>query len=86
MKYTIGPVLLSLALSLGLPGTTLAQTGHTHSDHMAGGGMDHGDGEAVAPTEPGQSAFAAIAEIVDILRADPTPTGKLPILKLCANI
>jgi hypothetical protein len=71
MRYALGPMLLSLTLSLGLPGIAPAQTGHSHTDHAASGGMDHGDGQAVAPTEPGQSAFAAIAEIVEILRADP---------------
>lgn len=50
------------------------------SDQHHHGGMDHSSasghmpGEAEArnsPSEPGQSAFAAIAEIVTILRADP---------------
>jgi len=33
--------------------------------------MDHAGGDIAMPTEGGQSAFTAIAEIVDILRADP---------------
>lgn len=45
-----------LAIALIALGTA-AQAQHAHS--------------AAAPTEPGQSAFAAIAEIVAILRADP---------------
>ncbi|MBY5972523.1 hypothetical protein KUV28_09210 [Ferrimonas balearica] len=49
---------LPLCLSLGLPAG--AQTAHDHAAH--GGGL---------PVEPGQGAFAALAEIVAILRADP---------------
>jgi hypothetical protein len=69
MKFTI-PVLAVLCF----PAMTLAQdTGHLHSP-----GMDHSAHMAQSnrltgqPTEPGQSAFAAIQEIVGILEADPS--------------
>lgn len=42
------------------------------TDHMHDTGEDHsGFHSPAAPTEPGQGAFAAIAEIVAILAADP---------------
>ena len=41
---------------------------HMHSGSMAGTEMRRGNG---VPTEPGQSAFAAIQEVVQILEADP---------------
>ncbi len=50
----------TLALCLALVGTPAAAQ-HAHGDHSA----------AAGPTEPGQSAFAALAEIVALLRADP---------------
>ncbi len=63
---------LLLALAALLPAAALA-AGPTDHDHMAN--MDHAAHMAamgeVAPTEPGQSAFAAIAEIVALLEADP---------------
>lgn len=40
-----------------------------HDGHTAG--MSHGSGSIVTPVETGQSAFAAIAEIVTLLEADP---------------
>lgn len=70
MKYAPGPVLLFFTLAFAVPGISLAQTGHDHAGHTTNG-MDHGASQSVMPTEPGQSAFAAIAEIVEILRADP---------------
>ena len=42
-----------------------AQTMHHHAM------MDSGDGAPITPTQVGQSAFAAIQEIVAILEADP---------------
>lgn len=66
-------IALALACFL-LPAATLAQT-HAPIDHS--GAMHHGSNSAVATQiqivarEPGQSAFAAIQEIVAILRADP---------------
>ena len=71
MKPPIRLTVFCLGLSLALPGNAFAQTGHAHSDHMSGGAMDHAGGDITMPTEGGQSAFTAIAEIVDILRADP---------------
>lgn len=47
----------------------------------------HHGGPAAAPSEPGQSAFAAIAEIVAMLRADPaTDWGKVDIGALRAHL
>jgi hypothetical protein len=64
----------TLAATLILFGSAMAQT---HS-HVEGTGHSGGMNQAAAtqagdlrPTEPGQSAFAAIAEIATILRADP---------------
>lgn len=66
---------IALALACFLfPATTFAQT-RAPIDHS--GAMHHGTNSAVATQiqivarEPGQSAFAAIQEIVAILRADP---------------
>lgn len=55
-------VLIGFALSS-------AAYGQNHSGHVAG--MSHGDDSATLPSEAGQSAFAALAEIVAILEADP---------------
>lgn len=61
-----------LITMLLLPVALAAQTPPAHQ-HVPGmvhtPGMEH---EAPKPTEPGQAAFAAIAEIVRILEADPT--------------
>jgi len=63
MKMTLTPFVFCLAFAL--PGSGFSQSGHDqtmdHSAHM---------GETQAPLEVGQSAFAAIAEIVLILQAD----------------
>jgi len=62
----------TLATLLLLPGVLAAQTPPAHQ-HVPGmvhtPDMEH---EAPKATEPGQAAFAAIAEIVRILEADPT--------------
>ena len=42
-----------------------------HDQMMQGHTMKHGNSAAVTATQPGQSAFAAIQEIVGILEADP---------------
>ena len=58
-----------LTLALGLSVPLLAQSAHSHGE-----GMDHGAkplGDMRMPSEPGQGAFAAIAEIVALLRANP---------------
>ena len=66
--------LLSLALVLLLPTAALAdQTApmdHSKMDHAAMMAMMSGSPAGV--TEGGQSAFAAIAQIVELLNADPT--------------
>jgi len=59
-------------LALILPAHAYAQTAHQHpmatadmhAAHMSGAGLNQ-------PTQPGQGAFAAIQEIVEILEADP---------------
>lgn len=56
-------LLLSLTLSLPVPASA------QHAHHMMPSPSVQG---ASAPREPGQSAFAAIQEIVAILEADPT--------------
>ena len=66
---------LALALALSAPIAAHAQSAQDHTSHMMhAGGADHGrtaPGATASPTEPGQAAFAAIAEIVRILRSDP---------------
>lgn len=58
----------AFAIALLLPAAALAQP--APHGHMPG--MDHGAAPAAAqPVEAGQSAFAAIQEIVAILEADP---------------
>ncbi|MEZ5840179.1 MAG: hypothetical protein R3D02_07040 [Hyphomicrobiales bacterium] len=66
-----------IALALLLPAAAFAAE---PAEHMHEPGMDHAahmammaDGAAPAamPSEPGQSAFAAVAEIVALLEADP---------------
>ncbi|MEL6294593.1 MAG: hypothetical protein AAFV87_18375 [Pseudomonadota bacterium] len=63
MKY-IFPVILAAAGCSVVPSTTTAQH-TTHSGH------DHGQAITL-PTEPGQDTFAALTEIVTMLRADPS--------------
>lgn len=64
-----------LALALTAPIGVHAQSAQDHMSHMTRtAGADHRRPASIepgAPTEPGQAAFAAIAEIVRILRADP---------------
>ncbi|MGG7565830.1 hypothetical protein ACQ5SO_06660 [Rhodovulum sp. DZ06] len=66
-----------------------------HAGGMAGGGMDHGghgEGddwrpEGALPFEVGQGAFAAIAEIVALLQADPdTDWRRVDIPALAAHL
>ncbi|MEM7724639.1 MAG: hypothetical protein AAF376_20080, partial [Pseudomonadota bacterium] len=52
--------LVALLLALSLPGPVAAQHSHSATGHAMPG-----------PQETGQSAFAAMAEIVALLRADP---------------
>lgn len=46
-----------------------AAYGQSHSGHVAG--MSHGADSSILPAETGQSAFAALAEIIALLEADP---------------
>ena len=60
---------------------TLALAQHNHAGHMAP------PVATAAPKEPGQSAFAAIQEIVEILEADPkTDWSKVTIDALRAHL
>ena len=61
--------LIAAAVLLVLASATPATAQHAHG-HGGQHGGQHG-GIAAGPVEPGQSAFAAIAEIVALLRADP---------------
>lgn len=66
---------LALVASLA-PAAALAQShaGHSHAGHASPPAqqMGHQHGvAAAAPAQPGQGAFAAIQEIVEILEADP---------------
>ena len=64
-----------ITLALLLPVAAVAQTQMLHQmnsqDIAAHHIMMSGNGSATLPTEPGQSEFAAIQEIVAILEADP---------------
>ena len=67
---------LSIALVTLAPAAARAQAAHEH---------DHG--APSAPAEPGQSAFAAIAEIVRALDADPaTDWGRADVERLRAHL
>ncbi len=86
---SFGILCASSVLSAVLASHALAQ----HSDHAAHAGqMNHGPTQAqasepVLPTETGQSAFAAIAEIVALLSADPdTDWSKVDINALRAHL
>jgi len=74
MKF-VGFAAACLVLALSLPGSAIAQTSQPHHTMMMHSqGMGHAAGMpagATMPSEAGQSAFATIAEIVGILRADP---------------
>ena len=71
---------LLLAACLASP-AALAQTHHDHGGHMAKATAQP------APKEPGQSAFAAIQEVVAILEADPqTDWSKVNIEALRAHL
>lgn len=72
MKNSIRALALSLLI---IPGVAAADADAQHMNHAEhGAGMMHDmheDAAQAAPTEPGQGAFAAIAEIVAMLAADP---------------
>lgn len=61
---------LLAALVLFIPLAGQAQSNHDSGDRHAGHGMAM-DARSGVPSQPGQAAFAAIQEIVDILVADP---------------
>jgi hypothetical protein len=78
-------VLITLGVVLGaalVAHTVLAQNSPMQHQPMPGGqmpmshgamhGMQHGAATAGAPTMPGQDAFGAIGEVVQILDADPS--------------
>lgn len=64
-----------VALSFLLPVAAFAQSAPDNSSMMSHGSMDHskmhGQLAGPSPTESGQSAFAAIQEIVVLLESDP---------------
>jgi len=61
-----------LLLPIAAPVPALAQMSDMQHQMQHQPGMQHGMAQdGAAPREPGQAAFAAIAEIVEILRADP---------------
>jgi hypothetical protein len=61
-RFLLTAVFLTLAAA-----APAQEAGHSHARH----GAMHGAAAAPAPREPGQAAFAAIAEIVVRLEADP---------------
>lgn len=68
------PTLMALMVAGLLAQVAPAQTTHDHGATTAA---------SAGPTEPGQGAFAAIAEIVALLRADPeTDWGSVDIASL----
>lgn len=63
-----------VTLAQAMETTSAGSDDHNHDDHAHTDGMDHdistmGDGGL--PSEPGQGAFAAVSEIVQMLIADP---------------
>ncbi|MEE9388319.1 MAG: hypothetical protein V3U96_06885 [Paracoccaceae bacterium] len=76
MKLSIGIIAVGIAMGAQTANAQSAQTDTQNMVHSQGmthtQGMDHGAGAMAAlPTEPGQGAFAAVAEIVALLTADP---------------
>lgn len=68
------PATALLVSILAIPAAAPAQTAmppHSAGMHHADHAMPDGLGIAPAPTAPGQAAFGAIQEIVEILEADP---------------
>lgn len=79
---------LIAAVLLGLPNAVSAQTTSSGMDHTAMDHSTHSENIATHPaTEQGQSAFAAIEEIVLALDADPTTDwSKVDISGLRAHL
>ena len=63
--------IMGAALALTAPGISQAESRHVHNSGQHGASAMQAATEASAPVEPGQGAFAAIAEIVALLQADP---------------
>lgn len=90
IKFLLGGLAILATLAVASPllgnlhaGGTAGNTHSAHSDHS--GHTAHGGD--VAPREAGQSAFAAIAEIVALLYADPdTDWSKVDIGSLRAHL
>ncbi len=61
-----------VAAALATLASAAASGQEMNHDHMMHGGQAAISGVGVQPKEPGQSAFAAIQEIVAMLEADPT--------------
>ena len=82
--------LLTAILALGLSGPGLAQTtmDHQSMNHNAQMATQmQGAMPGAVPTEPGQSAFATIAEIVGLLQNDPeTDWNRVDIAALRAHL
>lgn len=65
-------VVMTLSTMAAVAATPLAAQHATHGDHAGHAGHSMpGTGASDLPSEPGNGAFAAIAEIVAILSADP---------------
>ena len=69
MKIATALILVGLSATAALGQSAQAPGGDAHMPGMMHGGQVQSRGPG--PTEPGQSAFAAIQEIVGILEADP---------------
>jgi hypothetical protein len=72
MKICTAMVLLGLTTTAALGQEPQAPSGHAHVPGMMhGGAAAQTESPAYGPVQAGQSAFAAIQEIVEILEADP---------------
>ena len=57
----------AIFIALGVPASAYAQSSYHHRDMTAGPTTS----ALAVPTQPGQGAFAAIQEIVEILKSNP---------------
>jgi hypothetical protein len=69
--YRIMVVAFMTSLAAGQASAAMAAETHEMSHDAAHQGHVAAESAEILPHEPGQSAFAAIAEIVDLLRRDP---------------
>lgn len=60
-----------IGAALAVPAVSHAENGHAHKSGQHRESAMHDLAGSSAPVEPGQGAFAAIAEIVALLQADP---------------